>query len=121
MNYKLHGSIQHSAQLIEEINGHGLGTLSEEALEANNKYLRRYMEKLSRNCSGELQLKDVSTRALELSNPTIQERIRSFQRELYCKICEGNDHSCRSCSSNKNIQSNDSYETLFNSIVIDNK
>jgi len=47
LNYILHGSIQHSAQLIKVINNYGRN-LSEEALKANIKHLRRYMEPLSR-------------------------------------------------------------------------
>ena len=49
-NYTLH---EHSAELIDEIYKHGLGTVFVEPLEANNKDLRRYMENLSRKCNAE--------------------------------------------------------------------
>ena len=98
LNFTLHASLHHSAELMKDNSNRGLGTLSEEALESNNKDLRRFMETLSRKFSGKLQLSDVITRALERSNPLIQDIILSFKKPLYCTLCHRDDHMRRSCT-----------------------
>ena len=60
LNFTLH-QIQHAGQLICENGGHGLGELSEEALEANNKDMRNF----SRKIGASLQLKDTIGCSLE--------------------------------------------------------
>ena len=122
LNFTLHATLQHSAELIQENDDRGLGTLSEEALESNNKDLRRFMETLSRKFSGELQLTDVIIRALERSNPLIQERIRSFKKPLLCTLCHSTDHTSRKCPQKEDSPANasiDAYDILFNSIATD--
>ena len=59
VNYTLHGLLHHSAELIAINDSWSIGELSEEALEANNKYIRRYLETLSRKTSSVDQLTDV--------------------------------------------------------------
>ena len=51
--------------------GWALGLLSEEALESNNKFVRRYLEQNARTCSPILQLTDAMTRLIERSDPGI--------------------------------------------------
>ena len=55
-----------------------MGDLSEEALEANNKYLRRYLE-FRRKMSLNEQLKDVIARLLERSGPFVLDRKLNFR------------------------------------------
>ena len=50
LNHTLHGTIQHSAELIEMNGGESLGWYSEEGLEANNGDICNYLEWLSRKC-----------------------------------------------------------------------
>ena len=65
LNFTLHASLHHSAELMKDNDCRGLGSLSEEALESNNNDLRIFMESFSRKFSGEYQLRDVLLRALE--------------------------------------------------------
>ena len=58
LNFTLH-QIQHAGQLICENGGRGLGELSEEALEANNKDMRNFMENFPRKSGASLQLQDI--------------------------------------------------------------
>ena len=64
LNFTLH-QIQHAGQLIQENGGHSLGELSEEALEANNKDMRNFMENFSRKSGASLQLQDTIGLSLE--------------------------------------------------------
>ena len=48
LNHTLHGDLQHNCELIEMNGGESLGWYSEEGLEANNKAIREFLEKLSR-------------------------------------------------------------------------
>ena len=48
INHTLHGSIQHSCELIQMNGDRSLGGYSEEGLEANNKDVRNFLEQLSR-------------------------------------------------------------------------
>ena len=67
----MHGTIQHSAELIG-LNGHyGLGSLSEEGLEATNKDVRNFIRDRSRKCSPTDRPNDVMIRLLERSDPSI--------------------------------------------------
>ena len=54
----LHGLLHHSSELIHLKEGWSLGTLSEEALESINKYVRRYLEQYAWTTSPILQLTD---------------------------------------------------------------
>ena len=92
----LHGSIQHSAELIEMNGGFGLGWYSEEGLEANNKDIRKYLEQLSRKTDSNSQIEDVHHRLLERSDPYIVHIISLFKQTKVCRICDSTDHTVRS-------------------------
>ena len=64
INYTLHGVLHHSEELIILNNGWSIGELSEEGLEANNKFIRKYLEERSRKTSPVDQLTDVMSRLL---------------------------------------------------------
>ena len=80
INFTLHGALSHSADLIELNNGYGLGELSEEALEANNKYIRIYASTRARKTSADDQCQDVMARLLERSDPFLRELSKRFQK-----------------------------------------
>ena len=84
----LHGLLHHSTELIHLSRGWSLGTLSEEALESNNKYVRRYLEQYARTSSPILQLTDAMFRLLERSDPTIQYHQKKIKNEVKCNKCE---------------------------------
>ena len=88
INWSLHGLLHHSAELIYLNGGWSLEALSEEALESNNKFCRRYLDQYSRTTSPELQLTDTMNRLLERSDPQVQERQRRVNRKLKCDICQ---------------------------------
>ena len=96
LNDTLHGAIHHSAELIEYNSGYGLGSLSEECLESNNKDVRNYLQFLARKCSPGDQLADVLCRLLERSDPVIQEQMRLKRPKKSCTACNGKDHTIRS-------------------------
>ena len=68
--------------------GWSLGTLSEEALESNNKYVRRYLEQYAHTISPILQLTDAMSRLLEKSDPTIQYHQKEITNQVKCNKCE---------------------------------
>ena len=47
VNYTLHGILHHSVELIQMNNNWSIGSFSEEALESNNKFVRRYLDQFS--------------------------------------------------------------------------
>ena len=96
LNHTLHGTIQHSAELIEMNGGESLGWYSEEGLEANNKDIRNYLERLSRKCDNNKQIEDVHHRLLERSDPYLSYITSTYIRGKSCSICEAKDHTCRS-------------------------
>ena len=51
INWTLHGVLHHSVQLIEWNGGWSIGALSEEPLEENNKFIRRFLNQFSRTSS----------------------------------------------------------------------
>ena len=68
----LHKVLAHAPDIISSFNnGLGLEQLSEEGLEASNKLIRRYRERLSRKFSFEDNMKDVFTRLLCVSDPLL--------------------------------------------------
>ena len=101
LNFTLHQSIQHSAELITLNGGHGLGDLSEEGLEANNKDSRKFMDRFSRKYNPEKQLFDVMHRTLERSHPSIRHIIDSFHPQPTCSDCGIVGHTMRSHSSSR--------------------
>ena len=110
--------MHHSAQLIKDNDCKGLGSFSEEALESNNKDLRRFMETYSRKFSGQRQLTDVLTRALERSDPFIQWTIHSYKKQVACSLCNSDGHTRRSCKWNTvEPTTEDSYDNLFEDLT----
>ena len=96
INHTLHGTLQHSAELISVNDGYGLGNLSEECLEANNKDIRNYLQFLSRKTDPVKQLTDVMARLLERTDPQIIQTGLQSQRKKYCTECGGTDHTIKS-------------------------
>lgn len=91
-NYTLHGVLSHSPELIHLNNGWSIGMFSEEPLESNNKFIRRYMERYARTSSPMLQLTDVMSRLLERSNPSVIAKQKEILLNTLrtCEICSGN-------------------------------
>ena len=96
LNHTLHGAVHHSSELMMANDGYGLGSLSEEGLESNNKDIQNYLEKLSRKTSQIDQLTDIMCRLLERSDPRHADRIASDHITKYCKICGSREHTVRS-------------------------
>ena len=68
----LHKVLAHAPEIIITFNnGKGLEQLSEEGLEASNKLIRRYRERLSLKFCFEDNIRDVFTRMLCQSDPVI--------------------------------------------------
>ena len=115
INYTLHGSLHHSAELIGMNNETGLGEWSEEALEANNKFIRRFAETRSRKFSANAQLTDVIGLLIERSCPftlEMQQMIRPAKEA--CLTCGSKKHTTRS----HERRVNDYDDSLFNEIIV---
>ena len=96
INFTLHGALHHSADLIAINDGYGLGDLSEEALEANNKYIRKFAEFRARKTSSEDQLTDVLGRLIERSDPFIVHKKMQFRsKRTPCDECGSTAHSTK--------------------------
>lgn len=95
LNHTLHGSIQHSAELMEMNGSRGLGGYSEEGLEANNKDVRKFLENLSRKSDSNKQLEDVHHRILERSDPYVGYITTQYRQRKICSLCQGRDHTIR--------------------------
>ena len=68
----LHKLLAHAPEIISTFNdGHGLEHLSEEGLEASNKYIRRYRDRLARKFSFEENLRDIFVRMISHSDPIL--------------------------------------------------
>ena len=98
INHTLHGSLHHSVELMSLNDDHGLGGLSEECLEANNKDIRNYLQFLSRKTFPSAQLIEVMSRLLERSDPVICHLVTQNKSQKYCTECGSNDHTIRSYS-----------------------
>ena len=116
INFTLHGVLHHSSELIERHDGKGLGALSEEALEANNKYVRRYLELFSRKTSPIDQLTDVMNRLLERSHPEIVSNKYDMRPKLFCTTCGSRKHSTKCHDKVINFGS---YDLAVHDILID--
>ena len=81
-----------SASSLNANDSTGLGSLSEEQLDHNNKNLRRYEESLARKKTQNANLSDIQPRLWIKSDPII----RSHRNAIKCSACNG-DHSIRSC------------------------
>ena len=95
INHTLQGALQHSCELIELNGGESLGWYSEEGLEANNKDIRCYLEKLSRKNSRNKQIEDVHHRLLERSDPYLIHMTSKYMSKKGCRECGGIDHTVR--------------------------
>ena len=92
----LHKLLAHYWELIENNDDHGLGSLDESGLEANNKILRNIRIKLSRKTSQTANVTDTLNRLWVGSDPAIhQERMKA---RPYCKACKVSGHGTRYCS-----------------------
>ena len=116
LNFTSHGVLHHSSELILKHDGHGLGALSEEALEANNKYVWRYLELFSRKTSPIDQLTDAMNRLLERSHPEIVSNKYEMRPKRLCTICGSKKHSTR-CH-NRAVDFN-AYDRIVHDILID--
>ena len=96
INHTLHGSLHHSVELITLNEGSGLGNLSEEGLEANNKDIRNYLQFLARKDDPMHQLTDVMSRLLERSDPCIAQKVSKLRPLKCCSQCGSNEHTARS-------------------------
>ena len=96
LNHTLHGALQHSCELIEMNGGESLGWYSEEGLEANNKDIRKFLERLSRKTCNNKQIEDVHHRLLERSDPYLIHVTSKYMLKKKCRICDNKDHTSRS-------------------------
>ena len=95
LNHTLHGTIQHSVELIRMNGGESLGWYSEEGLEANNKDIRNYLEHLSRKSDSNKQIEDVHHRLLERSDPFLISVTSRYTGAKLCTVCKASDHTVR--------------------------
>ena len=114
----LHKLLAHSPELIATYNsGYGLKKISEEGLEALNKYVRKYRESLARKLSFESNIKDVLVRLTTQSDPVLLRyristapKLRSTKNEQFKDLsfqdqlvnwllrCTNDDHQgCMDC------------------------
>ena len=78
----LHKLLAHALQIISDHNGgYGLEDLSEEGLEACNKLVRRYRERLSRKFRFEDNIRDVFIRLISQSDPILSS-FRNITKEV---------------------------------------
>ena len=111
----LHVLLAHTCALVEENGGYGFKKLSEEPLESNNKFVRKFRENLARKTNQIENLTDLATRLWLKSDPIIC----SLKRELYCKLCENfGDHTMKSSQCPQKIkfspkQSDDNFFEQF--------
>ena len=115
LNHTLHGTIQHSTELIQLNSGYRLGAYSEEGLEANNKDNRNFLLTQSRKISAIEQLFDVMHRLLERSDPLINDRVRNDTNKKLCSVCGSKGHTIRSHGQNTGLPKHefDTYVECF--------
>ena len=118
LNHTLHGAVHHSTELMILNGGYGLGSLSEEGLEANNKDIRNYLESHGRKTSSIDQLTDVMIRLLERSDPVIAQRVHSDHVMRRCKLCGSCEHTVRS-HGRYFAKPKKAYDTTFDNIIYD--
>ena len=113
--------MHHSAELIYINNGWSIGTLSEEPLESNNKFVRRYLQQYSRTTSPVLQLTDTLTRLLERSHPEVIEHQAKFHNKNLCAICSGR-HKTENHESSavQNSTCLDMFDSLVSDYIVQN-
>ena len=97
----LHVLLAHGCALVEENGGYGLKIFSEEPLESNNKYIRKFRENLARKTNQIENLTDVCARLWVKSDPIIC----SIKRKQYCTICKiHTDHTSLSSTCPEKIK-----------------
>ena len=89
----VHRILAHSAERIKLNDNFGLGSLSEEGLEATHKLIRRFRSILARKTSLSDNLRDVFKHLWTRSDPLV----RGYARTLTCSGCKSHGHSVRSC------------------------
>ena len=112
LNHTLHGTLQHSCELIEMNGGESLGWYSEEGLEANDKDIRKYLEKLSRKSCHSKQIEDVHHHLLERSVPYLIHMTSKYMAKKNCRECGSTEHTIRS-HYKYSTQSQDTLINLF--------
>ena len=78
----VHKILAHSAEMIEAMGGKGLGTYSEEGLEATNKILRRVREHLTRKTSFRDNIWDLYVRMWTRSDPNLIQYRRKVPKRI---------------------------------------
>lgn len=124
INHTLHGLIHHSAELIERNDGFALGSLSEEGLEATNKFIRRFLELLSRKTCPIDQMRDVMGRLLERSNPHIlakSDTMKKRKQPKKCLHCDSTSHTSRSHKKFTSFGPQTYYNQLVDSMIIEDE
>ena len=97
----LHVLLAHGCALVEENGGYGLKIFSEEPLESNNKYIRKFRENLARKTNQIENLTDVCARLWVKSDPIIC----SIKRKQYCTFCKiHTDHTSLSSTCPEKIK-----------------
>ena len=119
INFTLHGLLHHSLELIEANNGWSIGVLSEEALESNNKFVRRYLERFSRKTSPIQQLTDTMSRLLERSDPEVLHLQRKTKKRVCCNTC-GMKHLTDNHKNylTRKIDIKNSFDELFSKLLL---
>ena len=117
LNHTIHGVLHHSVELIQINNNWSIGSLSEEALESNNKFVRRYLEQFSRKMNPTDQLKDAMSRLIERSNPEILFHQRKFKNLRFCNICNSSHHMTKNHHKYPNVQQISMVENEYDSLV----
>ena len=77
------------------IDGESIGWYSEEGLEANNKEIRNYLERLSRKCNNIYQIEDVHHRLLKRSDPYLIHIASKYIERKLCTVCKSIDQTVR--------------------------
>ena len=98
-----------------------LDSLSEEGLEVTNKFIRRYLELLSRKTCPVEQLTDVLSRLLERSNPEVVSKMASMKQRRsglkVCLHCDSTDHTTRQHRKATAFGPHQHYDTLVEEML----
>ena len=122
VNHTLHGLLHQSPELIALNDGYALGFLSEEGLEATNKFIRRYLELLPRKTSPVDQMTDVMSRLLERSHPSITSNkclLKKSKSNTICLHCDSTVHKTAQHDKNIPFGPKRYYDSLVDSMILD--
>ena len=84
INFTLHGLLHHSLELFVTNGGWSIGTLnfdSEETIETNNKFVRRYMERFARLFEVESDKKLLTNYCLKYFSPLSRQKKTIFVKK----------------------------------------